>query len=154
MDSWVKAALVTVVSVVGVGFVAGSLFGDGEPLPDVGAPVVMKVATDGQGAAADEGGSTDAAGGIVHPEPVPGASERREAAIERRTDRREAREDRREVRADRRAARADRRELREQRRADRPDAQPVGDDDGDDGQGDDEDDGGGDDGDDDGDDDD
>ena len=135
-----KAALVTVVSVVGVGFVAGSLFGDGEPLPDVGAPVVMEVATDGQGAGADEGGGTDATGGIVHPEPVPGARDRREAALERRTERREAREDRREARADRRAARAVRREQREQRRADRPDPRPVGDnDDGyDDGDGDDD----------------
>jgi hypothetical protein len=78
----------------------------------------MEVPTDGQGAGADEGGGTDATGGIVHPEPVPGASDRREAALERR---------------------ADRRELREQRRADRPDPRPVGDDDGDDGGGDDDD---------------
>jgi hypothetical protein len=139
VNTWVKAALVTVVSAVGALFVAGSLFGDGEPLPDVGAPVVMEVATDGQGAGADEGGGTDAPGGIVHPEPVPGASDRREAALERR---------------------ADRREPREQRRADRPDPRPVGDDDGDDdgggdGGGDDDgDDGDGDGGDDDGDDDD
>jgi hypothetical protein len=136
MNSWVKAALVTVVSAAGIGFVAGSIFGGPGPLPDVGAPVVMEVATADEAVGSGQGDRTEGVGGIVHPDPVEQARDRREEAAERRADRREAR--------------AGRREEAEQRRADRPDPRPVyEDDDGDDG-----DDGGGDEDDDDGDDDD
>jgi hypothetical protein len=91
MQTWWRAAVVAVVSMAGLGYAVGSVLGDDERLPDVGAPVVL--GTSGDLPAHER--ADDELGGIVYPDPEgePGG-----AALARQLERRELRQDRRELR--------------------------------------------------------
>lgn len=129
MQTWWKAAVITVISMVGLGYAAGSVLGGPEELPDVGAPVVLEQAGN---VPADDRVVDDDPGGIVYPDPEgdqQGALERRQERREARQERRELRQDRREARLERREERAERRDDREQRERSRtPPPVPTGDD--------------------------
>jgi hypothetical protein len=117
MQTWWRAAVVAVVSMAGLGYAVGSVLGDDERLPDVGAPVVL--GTSGDLPAHER--ADDELGGIVYPDPEgePGG-----AALARQLERRELRQDRRELRQDRREARLERREERDDRRDERERRRP------------------------------
>jgi hypothetical protein len=65
MQTWWRAAVVAVVSMAGLGYAVGSVLGDDERLPDVGAPVVL--GTSGDLPAHER--ADDELGGIVYPDP-------------------------------------------------------------------------------------